>query len=65
MLGGRDVRSTIEKSLDKLHEDLSVKIDKKNPDRIHAAEASGAPGLPIMSARIRCRWTTGPRSRSC
>jgi CRISPR-associated exonuclease Cas4 len=41
MLGGRDVRSTIEKSLDKLHEDLSVKIDKKNPDRIHAAEASG------------------------
>jgi CRISPR-associated exonuclease Cas4 len=41
MLGGRDIRNTIEKSLDKLHEDLSVKIDKKNPDRIHAVEASG------------------------
>jgi CRISPR-associated exonuclease Cas4 len=41
MLGGRDVRKTIEKSLDKLHEDLSVKIDKKNPDRIHAVEACG------------------------
>jgi CRISPR-associated exonuclease Cas4 len=41
MLGGRNLRETIEKSLDKLHEDLSVKIDKKNPDRIHAVEASG------------------------
>ena len=41
MLGGRDLRDTIEKSLDKLYEDLSVKIDKKNPDRIHALEASG------------------------
>lgn len=41
MLGGRDLRETIEKSLNKLHEDLSVKIDKKNPDRIHAVEACG------------------------
>ena len=41
MLGGRDLRETIEKSLDKLHDDLSVKIDKKNPNRIHAVEASG------------------------
>lgn len=41
MLGGRDIRKTIEKSLDKLHEDLNVKIDKKNPDRIHAVEACG------------------------
>lgn len=41
MLGGRDLRDTIEKNLDKLHEDLSVKIDKKNPERIHAVEASG------------------------
>jgi CRISPR-associated exonuclease Cas4 len=41
MLGGRDVRNTIEKSLSKLHDDLSIKIDKKNPDRIHAVEASG------------------------
>lgn len=41
LLGGRNLRETIEKSLDKLHEDLSVKIDKKNPDKIHAVEASG------------------------
>ena len=41
MLGGRDFRGTIEKNLDKLQEDLSVKIDKKNPDRIHAVEAAG------------------------
>lgn len=41
MLGGRDLRETIEKNLDKLHEDLSVKIDKKNSDRIHAVEACG------------------------
>jgi CRISPR-associated exonuclease Cas4 len=41
MLGGRNVRETIEKSLDKLHDDLSVRVDKKNPDKIHAVEASG------------------------
>ena len=41
MLGGRDFRGTIEKNLDKLQEDLSVKIDKRNPDRIHAVEAAG------------------------
>jgi len=41
MLGGRDLRGTIEKSLDRIHEELSVKIDKKNPDRIHAIEATG------------------------
>jgi len=41
MLGGRDLRATIEKSLDRLNEDLSIKIDRKNPDRIHAVEASG------------------------
>jgi CRISPR-associated exonuclease Cas4 len=41
MLGGRDFRGTIEKNLNRLQEDLSVKIDKKNPDRIHAIEAVG------------------------
>ena len=41
MLGGRNLREMIEESLDKLHEDLSVKIDKKNSDRIHAMEACG------------------------
>jgi CRISPR-associated exonuclease Cas4 len=41
MLGGRNIRETIEENLQKLREDLNVKIDKKNPDRIHAAEACG------------------------
>ena len=45
MLGGRDLREGIEKNLEKRHEDLSVKIDKKNPDRIHAAEACGCTRL--------------------
>ncbi len=41
MLGGRDFRGIIEKNLDRLYEDLGVKIDKKNPEKIHAVEASG------------------------
>jgi CRISPR-associated exonuclease Cas4 len=40
MLGDRNVRGMIEKALDRLYEDLSVKIDKNNSDRIHAVEAS-------------------------
>ncbi|SRR5690606_34338038 len=41
MLGGKSLRDMIEENLTKLHEDLSIKIDKKNPDRIHAEEACG------------------------
>lgn len=41
MLGGKDLRELIEENFGKLHEDLGVKIDNKNPDRIHAAEACG------------------------
>ena len=41
MLGARNLREVIEKNLDKLQDDLSVKIDKKNPDKIHAIEAAG------------------------
>ncbi|MEW6605544.1 MAG: hypothetical protein AB1351_12775, partial [Thermoproteota archaeon] len=41
MLGGKSLRETIQENLGKLHEDLSIKIDKKNPDTIHAAEACG------------------------
>lgn len=41
MLGGKTVREKIEENLAKLHEDLSLKIDKKNPDKIHVEEACG------------------------
>jgi CRISPR-associated exonuclease Cas4 len=44
-LGSRDLRDTIEKSFDKLYQDLSLKIDKNNPDRIHALEAAGCTRL--------------------
>jgi CRISPR-associated exonuclease Cas4 len=40
MLGDRNLRGAIEKALDHLNEELNVKIDKKNPDRIHALEAA-------------------------
>lgn len=45
MLGGRDLKETIEKSLVKLHDDLSIKIEKENSDKIHAAEACGCTRL--------------------
>ncbi len=40
MLGDRNLRDIIEKSFDKLYNDLDIKVDKGNPDRIHAIEAS-------------------------
>jgi len=40
VLGGKDLRETIQKTLDGIYEDLDVKIDKNNNDRIHALEAS-------------------------
>jgi CRISPR-associated exonuclease Cas4 len=51
MLGGRDLRETIEKTFDKLYEDLSIKIDKANPDRIHAIEAAGCTRLAYYERR--------------
>ncbi|MCI0564741.1 MAG: hypothetical protein MN733_40255 [Nitrososphaera sp.] len=51
MLGGRDLRETIEKTFDKVYEDLSVKIDKANPDRIHALEAAGCTRLAYYERR--------------
>jgi CRISPR-associated exonuclease Cas4 len=45
MLGGRDLRETIEKTFDRLYEDLNVKIDKKNNEKIHAIEASSCTRL--------------------
>ncbi|HEX9678898.1 hypothetical protein [Nitrososphaera sp.] len=40
MLGDRNLRDIIEKTFDRLYQDLDVKIDKANPDQIHAIEAS-------------------------
>ncbi|HEY7733612.1 MAG TPA: hypothetical protein VIB07_02345 [Nitrososphaera sp.] len=51
MLGGRDLRETIEKTLDKIYEDLNVKIDRNNPDRIHSIEAAGCTRLAYYERR--------------
>lgn len=40
MLGDRNFRGMVEKAFDTLYEDLRVKIDRNNSDRIHALEAS-------------------------
>lgn len=40
MLGDRNLRGAIEKAFDRMYEDLNIKVDKANPDRIHALEAS-------------------------
>jgi CRISPR-associated exonuclease Cas4 len=40
MLGDRNLRDIIEKTFDRLYNDLDIKIDKGNPDHIHAMEAS-------------------------
>jgi CRISPR-associated exonuclease Cas4 len=40
MLGGKNLHEVIENAIDDRYKNLSVKIDKTNPDRIHAIEAS-------------------------
>lgn len=40
MFGDRNLREIIEKAFDRLYQDLGVKIDRSNPDRIHAIEAA-------------------------
>lgn len=40
MLGDRDVRKVIQKALDKIYEDTNQKINREDPDRINAIEAS-------------------------
>lgn len=62
MLGDRDLRNTIEKFFNKLYEDLSIKIDKADDNKIHALEAARCTRLsyyerkeplpPDSSARI-------------
>jgi CRISPR-associated exonuclease Cas4 len=51
MLGARNLRDTIEKSFDKIQDDLSLKIDRSNSDRIHAAEASSCMRLAYYDRR--------------
>src|ERR671925_1458510 len=41
MLGGKDLHEMIEDAIDDRYKNLNIKIDKTNPDRIHAIEASG------------------------
>src|SRR5918912_4633958 len=41
MLGGKNLREIIENAIDDKYKELSVKIDKANPDRIQAIESSG------------------------
>ena len=51
MLGGRDLRETIEKTFDRLYDDLNVKIDKKNSEKTHAIEASSCTRLAYYERR--------------
>jgi CRISPR-associated exonuclease Cas4 len=40
MLGDRNIGGMIEKTLDKIYDDFNQNVNKDNPDRIHALEAS-------------------------
>ena len=48
MLGGRNLHEIIENAIDDVYENLSVKIDKTNFDRIHAIEASSLHKVCIL-----------------
>jgi len=41
MLGGKNLHEMIENAIDDIYENLRIKIDKTNSDKIHAIEASG------------------------
>lgn len=51
MLGDRNLREIIEKTFDRLYNDLDIKVDKSNPDRIHAMEASTCTRLAYYERR--------------
>lgn len=51
MLGDRNLRDIIEKTFDRLYNDLNIRIDKDNPDRIHAMEASTCTRLAYYERR--------------
>ena len=65
MLGGKNLREMIENAIDDRYKNLSVKIDKMNPDRIHAIEASGCTRLHIMNAKTHCLQIMRLRSQVC
>jgi CRISPR-associated exonuclease Cas4 len=45
MLGGKNLHEMIEDAIDDIYENLSIKIDKTNSDKIHAIEASSCTRL--------------------
>lgn len=45
MLGGKNLHEMIENAIDDIYENLSIKIDKTNSDKIHAIEASSCTRL--------------------
>lgn len=51
MLGDRNLRDIIEKTFDRLYNDLDIKVDKANPDHIHAMEASTCTRLAYYERR--------------
>lgn len=51
MLGDRNLRDIIEKTFDRLYQELDIRIDRANPDRIHAMEASTCTRLAYYDRR--------------
>lgn len=62
MLGGRDLRETIEKTFDKIHDDLSLKVDKTNNERIHALEAATCTRLAYYERRDPLRASSAAKT---
>ena len=48
MMGDRDVRKMIDKTFDHAFSELGQSINRNNPDRIHAYEASRCHALSIL-----------------
>ncbi len=51
MIGGRDLRETINIAFDKLYDNLNLNVDKANSDKIHAEEASTCTRLAYYERR--------------
>jgi CRISPR-associated exonuclease Cas4 len=64
MIGGRDFRETINDAFDKLYDNLNVKVDKANSDKIHAEEASTCTRLAYYERRDPRHTDSEFRARS-
>jgi CRISPR-associated exonuclease Cas4 len=64
MLGGRDMRETINKAFDKIYDNLQPKIDRANSDRIHAEEASTCTRLAYYDRRDPLRASGEVKNRA-